>query len=537
MASAVNKVGKTSGSRDQAVKKFFDEVEVIKFSLEVECGITEATFCDGWRRSSENLKVFIMREFRECKTWQELVDGLRQRVECLEREEEENARQREISEQVELLFKKRLEEEDRKRREYEELRSKLMEDLRREKAGMAGQRAVECYACGKRGHIARFCQNRTHENDSNKCPSSLRVGGDRTEASSRCVRRAPLMANSAAGSAGVHQIGTLVGRNEYVPKGKIIRATGSLDELVARYPLAMGGEGKKTMFYKGEKCRIRTAGGVRVVKRGQVVPQSLRAKTKELLGDLLRRGVIRESFSDWRNPMRAIAKPDGSVRVVLNFIALNEHVEKDPYQLPGIKDVVRATQGSEWFTVLDLKEGFYNVEIEESDKHKTAFEFDGRVYEWNCMVMGFKNAPQIMQRVMNRVLDGLRGEGVEVYMDDIVVHGRSLQEHDERLEQVLGRFERNGMQINPRKIQYRQHEVKLLGVVVNGRDQKPLEIKRNEALEYERPGNVSELRRFLGLTGWFRDFIENYAMLTQNLTEGLQKGRDWAWTEEMEDEF
>ena len=107
-----------------------------------------------------------------------------------------------------------------------------------------------------------------------------------------------------------------------------------------------------------------------------------------------------------------------------NLVALNDLVEKDPGGLPNIRDVVRATVGSKWFTVIDLKEGFYHIEIEESDnKHKTAFEIDRKVYERNSMVMGFKNAPQILQRVMNRILERMIGREVEVYRDDIVVHG------------------------------------------------------------------------------------------------------------------
>ena len=98
-----------------------------------------------------------------------------------------------------------------------------------------------------------------------------------------------------------------------------------------------------------------------------------------------------------------------------NLIALNDLVEKDPYSIPNIRDVLRATQGSKWFTVLDLKEGFYHIEIKEEDRHKTAFEVNGRVYEWKSMVMGFKNSPQIMQRVMNKILGDLKGKGVEVY--------------------------------------------------------------------------------------------------------------------------
>jgi Reverse transcriptase (RNA-dependent DNA polymerase) len=191
-------------------------------------------------------------------------------------------------------------------------------------------------------------------------------------------------------------------------------------------------------------------------------------------------------------------------------MALNDLVEKDPYEIPTIRDIVRATQGSNWFSVIDLKEGFYHVEIEESDKHKTAFEFDGRVYEWCSMVMGFKNSPQILQRTMNRILDDLRGRGVEVYLDDIIIHSRDHKNHDSLLEEILKRFKENKMRINPKKIQYKQGEVKLLGVVIDGKTQKPLEIKKNEALEYKRPENLKEMRRFLGLVGWFRNFIKGY---------------------------
>ncbi|KAF9742483.1 Retrovirus-related Pol polyprotein from transposon gypsy, partial [Nosema granulosis] len=174
---------------------------------------------------------------------------------------------------------------------------------------------------------------------------------------------------------------------------------------------------EKIEYKTGEICYIRTVRGEKVIRRGQIVPQSLREKTKRYFQDLENRGIIRRSRSDWRNPIRAIEKPNGDVRVVSNLMGLNDLVEKDPYGLPTIRDIIQNTQGSNVFTVIDLKEGFYHIEIEEKHKHKTAFEFDGSVYEWNSMVMGFKNAPQIMQRTMNRILDDWRGKGVEVYMD------------------------------------------------------------------------------------------------------------------------
>lgn len=275
-----------------------------------------------------------------------------------------------------------------------------------------------------------------------------------------------------------------------------------------------------------------------MVKKGAIVPQALRKATYEYIRDLENRGIIRRSDSEWRNPIRAIQKPNGSIRLVSNFMALNDLCEKDPYELKNIRDVINSTQGNNYFTVIDLKEGFYSIEIDEDDKKKTAFEFDGRVYEWNSMVMGFKNAPQIMQRVMNKVLDQELRNGVDVYMDDVIVSGRTRGEHDERLGKVMCRFRDYSLKINKDKMQFALGEVDLLGVRINGHEQTPNEIKKNEALTFPEPKNIKELRRFLGLAGWFRSFIKDFATLSIRMTGSLKaNNRDWKWNEELKEEF
>lgn len=123
-----------------------------------------------------------------------------------------------------------------------------------------------------------------------------------------------------------------------------------------------------------------------------MIPQALIGKTATYIGRLLERGIIRDSESVWRNPIRALAKPNGDIRLVSNLMALNDLVEKDPHDLESIREVVRAVEGASIFTVVDLKDAFYHTEIEETDKHKTASEFEGLVYEWNAIFIGFENA-------------------------------------------------------------------------------------------------------------------------------------------------
>lgn len=103
------------------------------------------------------------------------------------------------------------------------------------------------------------------------------------------------------------------------------------------------------------------------------------------------RGIIRRSESQWRNLTRMIRKVNGGIRIVINLMALNDLTVKDSYQIPEIRKIIGATQGSSFFTILDLKEGYYQVRIKEEHMHKTAFEFENKIYEWCGMVMGFKN--------------------------------------------------------------------------------------------------------------------------------------------------
>lgn len=144
---------------------------------------------------------------------------------------------------------------------------------------------------------------------------------------------------------------------------------------------------------------------------------------------------------------------------------------------------------------------------------------------------GFKNSPQILQRVMNSILSEFRGNGVEVYMDYIVVHAKTIRDHDMKLNWVLER-------VNIGKLQLREKRVKLLGVTINGKVQEANEIKKSEALEYPSPRTITELRRFLGLTGCFREFINDYSTLMFELSECLKcNKKELGWNENLEKKF
>ncbi|KRH92805.1 krab-a domain-containing protein, partial [Pseudoloma neurophilia] len=197
-----------------------------------------------------------------------------------------------------------------------------------------------------------------------------------------------------------------------------------------------------------------TETGVVIVKRGSVVPQAKEDQAEEYLKDLLDRKVIRKSTSQWRAPIRFIEKPNGGLRLVSNLMALNDAVKKDSYAIQTMREIYTTTQGCKWFTVIDLKEAYYYIENVESDKCKTAFEFKGKVYEWNGMVMGFKNSPMVMQRTMDRIFEGMIRKNVMVYLDDIIILDEDLDQHRKNIEKVIRLLSDNNFRVNPERYNF-----------------------------------------------------------------------------------
>ncbi len=484
---------KKESARDgcsQETRRLKMEVKRIMYEMEM-CGVEKEVLCEVlFKEASEELKDFIVERYIP-REWncEQLVRDLENQLKVSVELENERKLHEELLERVVMESRKEMEKKFYQK-DFVRARMRTRVYLRKHE--------LRCYKCGIEGHIIAEC-------DLNRAVSREKV------------REAPKYRK-------VVDVGEDDHREELIKQlnerhGEVTKESG------------------RVRYCKLEKCRIQTEEGSRVVKKGQRVHQALFKKTKDHIYNLLDKGIIRRSESDWRNPIRAIEKPNGDVRLVSNFIALNDLVKKDPYELVNIRDVIRATQGSKYFTVVDLKEAFYHIEIEEEDKFKTAFEFEGEVFEWNSMVMGFKNSPQIMQRVMSKILGNMKGKGVEVYMDDIVIHAKRRLDHDSLLDEVFKRLKENNMKVNVKKLQLCQNNVKLLGVNIDGTSMSACDIKKNEALEYATPTSVTEVRRFLGLTGWFRNFIKDYARLTHNLTDSLKKKSGWTWTDSMNKEF
>ncbi|CAH1253110.1 RTL1 [Branchiostoma lanceolatum] len=222
-------------------------------------------------------------------------------------------------------------------------------------------------------------------------------------------------------------------------------------------------------------------------------------------------GIIRESHSPWGAPVVLVKKPDGSTRFCVDYRKLNDCTLKDAYPLPRIDDALDALGGAKFFSTLDLVSGYHQVEVEESSKEKTAFTTPLGLWEFNTLPMGLCNSPATFERLMDLVLAGLCWSSCLVYLDDIIVFGRTFEEHWDRLEAVLQRLQDAGLKVKTTKCQLLREKVSFLGHVVSeqGVETEP---KKVEAVKtWPIPNNRGELRSFLGFCSYYRRFVRNFS--------------------------
>jgi len=247
-------------------------------------------------------------------------------------------------------------------------------------------------------------------------------------------------------------------------------------------------------------------------------PQDIQAVRKHLR-ELLDAGIIRESESSFSSPIVVVRKKNGDVRLCIDYRKLNAQTVKDPYALPNLEETFTAMHGSQWFSVLDLKSGYYQIEMEEEDKAKTAFVCPLGFWEFQRMPQGITNAPSTFQRLMEKCMSDINLKEAIVFLDNIIVFSDTLEEHERRLQRVVDRLREYGLKLNLSKCKFFQTSVKYLGHIVS-RDGVKTDPDKIRALKtWPSPKNLKELRSFLGFSGYYRRFIQGYSAVVKPLTD------------------
>jgi len=244
------------------------------------------------------------------------------------------------------------------------------------------------------------------------------------------------------------------------------------------------------------------------------------------LRELLDAGVIRESKSPFSSPIVVVKKKNRDIRLCIDYRKLNLQTIKDAYALPNLS--VSALTGSKWFSVLDLKFGYYQIEMNEADKPKTAFVTPLRFWEFNRMPQGVTNAPSTFQRLMEKCMGDLHLKEVLVFLDDLIIFSNTLEEQESRLLRVPSRLQEYGLKLSPEKCKLFQKSVKYLGHIVSERGVETDPEKVAALKSWPVPTNLKTLRSFLGFAGYYRRFIRGYSAIAKplnDLTRGYLSAR------------
>ncbi len=241
------------------------------------------------------------------------------------------------------------------------------------------------------------------------------------------------------------------------------------------------------------------------------------------LKDLLEAGIIKESRSPYASPIVIVRKKNGKIRMCIDYRTLNSKTIPDQYTTPRIDDALDYLAGSRWFSVLDLRNGYYQIPMSGPDVEKTAFICPLGFYQFERMPQGVTGAPATFQRLMEKAVGDMNLLQVLVYLDDLIVFGATLEEHEERLLKVLDRLEEVGLKVSLDKCQICRDKVKYVGHIVSPDGVSTDPDKVEAVTKWPRPTDLKSLRSFLGFCGYYRRFVANYAAIVKPLTE-LTKG-------------
>ena len=284
--------------------------------------------------------------------------------------------------------------------------------------------------------------------------------------------------------------------------------------------------------------RIHTEGPP-IKRRPYRLPLTKRQALDEKMDELLRQGVIVPSSSPWASPVVLVEKKDSSEgpRFCVDFTSLNKVTKKDAYPIPLIRDIFDQLHGATIFSTLDLKSGFHQLPLHPDDQEKSAFCSHRGLFHWTRMPMGLSNASQMFQRAMEIVFKGLIGTICMLYIDDIVVYSKNEDEHVEHLEKMFARLRECNLKLNPKKCVFGLEEVKLLGYIVSANGLKADSDKVAAITRMQAPQNVNETRSFLGMTGYYRTCIQDYAHIAEPLVELTCKNIRYEWTSKHQEAF
>ena len=244
--------------------------------------------------------------------------------------------------------------------------------------------------------------------------------------------------------------------------------------------------------------------------------------------DQLRKGYVRPTKSPQMSLVFFVCKKDEKKRMVIDYCNLNSQTVKNNYLLLLITELIDNISSKKIFTKMNLRWGFINMRIKEQNEWKEAFTIHIGFFKPTAMFFGITNLPATFQVMMNKILRNLINKGkVAAFVDDVLVETETEEGHDEIVEEILRRLEEDDLYVKPKKCVWKVRKIGFLDVVIelNG-----IEIKKEKVdgvLSWSEPKNVKDVRKFLGLTNYYRRFIKDFARVARPMNMLIRKDVKW----------
>ncbi|QRV96805.1 Retrotransposable element Tf2 protein [Ceratobasidium sp. AG-Ba] len=296
---------------------------------------------------------------------------------------------------------------------------------------------------------------------------------------------------------------------------------------------------KKLPEHRPFDCNIDFKEDTELPKPAKVYPLSpIESRTiKEFIDQELADGKIRPSKSPIASPCFFVKKKDGSLRLVTDYRKINNITIPDQFPMPLQVELVDQVKNAKIYSKLDLRWGFNNIRIKEGDEWKTAFRTAYGIYEYLVMPFGLKNAPAVLQRMMNHIFRHLLGATVVVYMDDILIFSEKEEEHAEHVREVLRILRENNLYAKLAECEFFVKKVIFLGLVITPEGISMEEEKIKAITEWNAPRKIKEVQAFLGFVNFYRRIIAEFSKIARPLHDLTKKETKFEWSQECQQAF
>ena len=290
-------------------------------------------------------------------------------------------------------------------------------------------------------------------------------------------------------------------------------------------------------FSKGEANIFIDESVKPVFCKARPLPYAIKDKVEKELDSMVEKEILSPvSYAEWAAPIVPIQKQNGGIRICGDFkVTVNKCSEKDKYPIPRIEDLYTKLAGGTVFSVLDLSMAYQQIVVNQRSRRYLTINTTRGLFTFNRLPAGICAAPGIFQRIMDGLFSNV--EGVVCYLDDILVCGKDIQDHNKNLDIVFSILYQSGLKLKKDKCLLAESSVKYLGHIIDAKGLHPLASKVGAIQNAPAPTNVNELQSFIGLISYYGKFLSNMSTVMAPLYELLRKDTDWAWEKDQIEAF